>query len=73
MQHKMITGAEIQPGDRVQLESGEWVSVIATTEAIRPGETLIEWKREPGKGSGGFAVKSGEQVAVEKPKAGKVA
>ena len=66
MKTTLIIASDIRPGDRVQLDSGEWVAVIETSDGGRPGSTLVEWKREPGEGCGGFRVQPGEHIAVQR-------
>jgi hypothetical protein len=49
----MVTGRDIRPGDQVQLESGEWVTVTRIGKGTHPGDTvLIEWTGKSGSGSG---------------------
>jgi cytosine/adenosine deaminase-related metal-dependent hydrolase len=61
----MATGKDIQPGDQVQLESGEWVTVTRTEKSMHPGGTmLIDWTGKSGTGSGRLF--PDEQVPVRK-------
>ena len=47
------TGKDVRPGDQVQLESGEWVTVTRIRESMHPGDTmLVEWTGKSGSGSG---------------------
>jgi len=50
---KRESAKDVQTGDRVQLETGEWVTVTRVGESISPGDTmLVDWKGKSGTGSG---------------------
>lgn len=60
---KLATAADIKPGDRVQLETDEWVTVTRTGKGMYAGSTLIEWKGKPGENWG--HVMPGQEVPVQ--------
>jgi hypothetical protein len=64
----MVTAKDIHPGDRVQLETGEWVTVTHTGKGMYPGSTLVEWKGKPGEDWG--HVFPGQQVPIQTRGAG---
>jgi hypothetical protein len=48
---KLETAKDIQTGDWVQLENGEWVTVTRVFPGTHPGDTmLIDWEGKAGAG-----------------------
>jgi hypothetical protein len=49
---KVEAAKDIETGDQVQLETGEWVTVIRVGESKSPGSTiLVDWEGRAGGGS----------------------
>jgi hypothetical protein len=60
---KFVTAKTVKPGDRVQLETDEWVTVTTTGKGMYPDSTLVEWKGKPGENWA--HVMPGQQVPVQ--------
>jgi len=57
---------DIRPGDRVELESGELVTVTANSRGMILGTRLIEWNTAGGKRDWGHLFHD-QQVLVQRP------
>ena len=63
---KLETAKDIQTGDWVQLENGEWVTVTRVFPGTHPGDTmLIDWEGKAGAGKGRLFLD--EQVSMRRP------
>jgi hypothetical protein len=60
---------DIQTGDRVQLQTGEWVTVTRVGKSMSPGDTmLVDWEGKAGAGWGRLF--PDEQVSVQRRREG---
>jgi len=65
MQQKTAKANDIRAGDRVQMESGDWVTVNRIHKSDWPGAIEVDWQHECGDG-GRAVIMPGQLVPVQR-------